>query len=363
MNRLISLVAQFLFCIFETATAAPNPQEGGKATEPETSIENQVPKLNQETDVEPMFFVAEGVDSDGLLVKNYKIGLDYAIDYFGNYGPFNIYLLGPENEQSVRDIFRKRAETRAIPGTPSSEEEQVEAFLRQPNIITEIAAVMAGESTGGLTWSSPQQRVYEDVSTNATERAKDRNENIAGAMHEYHHVFQVAHSDSYQERSSDQNLNSWMLEGMATYSAAKFSERLGLIDFKQYMRDLRTSGANIGRPGINDFLREAGSYQLDKESYWDKGMFPQVYYMMGAWATAYLIHVQGIDEVTVLKDWYLEVLTIGKTAAFTKHMKMTPKEFYAKFDTFIRQPDNEVMKIFKDDQPKPAKKEQPRRAK
>lgn len=317
----------------------------------EDASENGVPKLNQATKMKPTFYVAEGLDPDGSLVKNYQRGLDYAIDYFGNYGPYNIYLLGPANEQNIRDIFRKRAETRAIPGTASSEEEQVEAFLRRPNTIKEIAAVLAGESTGGLTWSSPERRVYEDVTTNASERARDPVENTSGALHEYHHVFQVAHSDSYEDRSSDRNLNSWMLEGIATYSAAKFTERLGLTDFKQYMLDLRTSGANIGRPGINDFLSEAKGYQLDKESYWDEGKFPQVYYMLGAWATAYLIHVQGIDEVTVLKDWYFDVLPMGKTAAFTKHMKITPIEFYEKFDAFIRQTDEEVMKIFQDEHP------------
>lgn len=142
-----------------------------------------------------------------------------------------------------------------------------------------------------------------------------------------------------------------MLEGAATYSSAKFMDQLGLTDFKKYMLDLRTSGANIGRPGINDFLSEAKACQLDKETYWDEGTSPQVYYMLGAWATAYLIHVQGIDEITVLKDWYLDVLTVGKTSAFTKHMRMTPEVFYAKFDRFIRQADNEVMKIFEDDQP------------
>ena len=92
-----------------------------------------------------------------------------------------------------------------------------------------------------------------------------------------------------------------------------------------------------------------GDYKLDDETCWEDGRSPQVYYMLGAWATAYLIHVQGIDERTVLKDWYLDVLKIGKTAAFTRHMKMTLEEFYAAFDTFIRHPDDEVMKIFEDD--------------
>ena len=68
--------------------------------------------------------------------------------------------------------------------------------------------------------------------------------------------------------------------------------------------------------------------------------------MLGAWATAYLIHVQDVPEVTVLKNWYLDIPTLGKAAAFEKHMGLSLKEFYGKFDTFIRKSDDEVMKIF-----------------
>ncbi|MBT5704879.1 MAG: hypothetical protein HOI66_01075, partial [Verrucomicrobia bacterium] len=242
MNRLFLILCILLLSQKKTSAAPP-----------EEPKENNAPKLNQETKQRPTFYVAEGLDPDGSLVKYYRRGLDYAIDYFGNYGPYNIYLLGPSTKQNIQDIFRARAETRAIPGIKRSKKDQVEAFLQQPNILKEIAAVMAGEATGGLTWSDPQQRVYEDVTTNATERTKDPIENTSGALHEYHHVFQVAHSDSYADRSSDRNLNSWMLEGVASYSAALFTDRLGLTDFKQYMLDLKTSGANIGRPGINDF--------------------------------------------------------------------------------------------------------------
>ena len=137
-----------------------------------------------------------------------------------------------------------------------------------------------------------------------------------------------------------------MAEGMATYSSAKFMENLKLIDFKSYMLELRTSGGNIGEPGINDFLSKEPAYRLDDESYWEKGGSAQVYYMLGAWATAYLIHARGIDEGAVLKNWYYDILPMGKSAAFEKHMKIRLDEFYAEFDTFVRQSDNQVMKIF-----------------
>ena len=309
---------------------------------PKQEGQNQV---SRETVREPQFFVAKGLDTDGSLVKNYKRGLQYAIDYFGNYGPYNIYLLGPGNEKNIRAIFRERAASRATSNGSKSIEKQIEDYLNQPNIEAEVTAVLEGKAEGGLTWSGPPQIVYEDVTTNAKGRILDPKENTWGALHEYHHVFQVAHSHSFEERTSDSNLNSWMLEGIATYSSAKFMENLGLLDLKSYMLELKKSGANIGNPGINQFL-SGSSYRLDDESYWDGGHSAQVYYMLGAWATAYLIHVREINEVTVLKNWYYDVLRIGKKAAFEKHMNIKLEEFYPMFDAFIRQSDEEVMKIF-----------------
>lgn len=308
---------------------------------------------NLETKVAPTFYIAEGLNEDGSLLKNYKRGLDYAIDYFGNYGPYCIYLLGPKSEESIRDIYRQRAERRANPKSRKSVQGQVKDFLKQPNIIKEVEATLAGKSEGGLTWSGPPNRLYEDVTTNATGREKDPIENTWGALHEYHHVFQVAHVESYHERTSEKNFASWMAEGGATYSSAKFMQNLGLVDLRDYMLKLRTSGANIGRPSINEFLAKNKSFNLDDESHWEKGTSAQVYYMLGAWATAYLIHVQGVDEKVVFKDWYFDIRPLGKSAAFKKHMGISLKEFYPKFEAFIRQSDEEVMKILG-----PAKKDQ-----
>ena len=296
--------------------------------------------------VAPVLLVADGLNADGSLVKNYQRGLRYAMDYFGNYGPYYIYLLGPDSERSVREIYRQRAMSRVDPKSTASAKQQIEEFLKRPNVVTEIKAVLLGKAESGLTWTQDPPVLYEDVTTNAKEREKNPIENTWGALHEYHHVFQMAHCDTKQKRTSDKHINSWMAEGMATYSSAKFMENLGLVDFKGYMLDLRESGANIGRPGINEFLAKTQTWQLDNENYWDKGGSAQVYYMLGSWATAYLIHVQGVDEVAVLKDWYHDIPRIGKSAAFKKHMGLSLADFYEKFDAFIRQSDDEVMQIF-----------------
>ena len=318
----------------------------GNPLPPAHSTEDDRQDLAIQTDIEPVMFVADGLNADGSLVKNYLRGLKYAIDYFGNYGPYYIYLLGPDNEQSIRNIYSKRAESRANPRALTAVEDQIEGFLKRPNIVAEIDAVLAGKAEGGLTWSEPPRRVYEDVTTNAKGRENDPIENTWGALHEYHHVFQIAHCDSYQDRTSDLNLNSWMAEGMATYSSARFMENLNLIDFKRYMLELRKTGGNIGELGINDFISGGGNWRLDDETYWETGEAPQVYYMLGAWATAYLIYVQGVPEVIVLKSWYFDIPRIGKSAAFEKHMGLSLNDFYLKFNEFINRSNDEVMKIF-----------------
>jgi len=321
--------------------------EGKNSPEPQESAP-AAPNAEASAIVEPILFVADGLNPDGSLVKYYQRGLGYAIDYFGNYGPYYVYLLGSDSEKSVREIYRQRAMTRVYPGsTPAAARKQVEDFLVSSAVVAEIKSVLSGKAEGGLTWTQEPPILYEDVTTNAKERELNPLENTWGALHEYHHVFQMAHCDTRQKRTSEKHINSWMAEGMATYSSAKFMENMGLIDFKGYLLELRQSGANIGRPGINEFLIKTRDWQLNNEGYWNEGGSAQVYYMLGAWATAYLIHVQHVDETVVLKDWYHDIPRIGKSAAFKKHMGLSLSEFYKEFDAFIRQTDGEVMQIFR----------------
>ena len=302
----------------------------------------------------PVLLVADGLNKDGSLVKNYRRGLDYAIDYFGNYGPYYVYLLSSDSEESVRQIYLQRAKNRINQDSETSTaREQIAEFMKRNNVTNEIKAVLAGKAEGGLTWTQHPPILYEDVTTNAKGREKDPLENTWGALHEYHHVFQMAHCDTKQSRSSDKHINSWMAEGMASYSSAKFMQNLSLIDFEDYMLQLKKSGANIGRPGINEYVAKHPNWQLENEEYWEEGGSAQVYYMLGAWATAYLIHVKEVKEVVVLKEWYFDIPKLGKSAAFEKHMGLSLKDFYQEFRPFILQSDDRVMQIFKQNRKAP----------
>ena len=302
----------------------------------------------------PVLLVADGLNNDGSLVKNYRRGLDYAIDYFGNYGPYYVYLLSSDSEESIRQIYLQRAKNRINQNSETSTaREQIAEFMKRNNVTNEIKAVLAGKVEGGLTWTQHPPILYEDVTTNAKGREKDPLENTWGALHEYHHVFQMAHCDTKQSRSSDKHINSWMAEGMASYSSAKFMQNLSLIDFEDYMLQLKKSGANIGRPGINEYVAKHPNWQLENEEYWEEGGSAQVYYMLGAWATAYLIHVKKVKEVVVLKEWYFDIPKLGKSAAFEKHMGLSLNDFYQEFRPFILQSDDRVMQIFKQNRKAP----------
>lgn len=298
------------------------------------------------TSTEAIFHIADGLNDDGSLLENYQRGLHFAKEYFGDYGPYHVYLLGNDSEKSVRDIYLERAIARINPELEKSRQMQIEEYLQRENVVSEIESVLKGESEGGLTWTQESPILFEDVTTNAKQRERDPIENTWGALHEYHHVFQISHCDTRQPRTSDRHINSWMAEGMATYSSAKFMGKLGLVDFKDYMWQLRETGANIGRPGIKQFLAGNQDWKLADETYWEDGRSSQVYYMIGAWATAYLIHVKGVDETVVLRDWYQDIPRIGKAAAFERHMGLSLSDFYQEFERFVGKSDQEWMLIF-----------------
>ena len=107
----------------------------------------------RESDATPVFFVAEGLNTDGSLVANYQRGLRYARRYFGNYGPYYIYLMGPSNEENIREIYRSRAATRTNATDPKKIVEHINEFLQRPNVVSEIKATLAGKAEGGLTWT------------------------------------------------------------------------------------------------------------------------------------------------------------------------------------------------------------------
>ena len=96
-------------------------------------------------------------------------------------------------------------------------------------------------------------------------------------------------------------------------------------------------GGNVSPRGIDAFLAENPSFDLADESYWqntDQTAAAAVYYQLGAWAWAWLVHDRGGDVDLVLKDFIEDVPVMGKAAAFEAHFDRSIEQFFVEFAAF-----------------------------
>lgn len=288
--------------------------------------------------------ITDGFDSSGAMQAEFWTAYNYGRDYFGAYGPVYVYFLGPTSEESNDDIFRLRGERRAVVDACDSVENQVGWYLNSAT--QEMAAANNGEpGMFSIAGNTPCHPIIDFVMINPME-----NELSGITLHEYNHVFQLAHALSF-DRESDYGFESWMMEGQATYFTAKFSDLAGWgPDFEDAMMGIKHYGGNITGTGLDSFMDKGIKFQLDNESYWETGEINPgiVYYQFGAWAWAYLIHSVGGDYDIALKFFIADVPLIGKEAAFEYHFGMTIDEFFVEFEQFI-QGDDEAWRAILDE--------------
>jgi hypothetical protein len=138
------------------------------------------------------------------------------------------------------------------------------------------------------------------------------------------------------------------MEGQATYSAAKFGSETGWgPDFVDIMMGMKEYGGNTSPEGIDAFLADNDGFNLADESYWERPDFSAaaVYYQLGSWAWAYLVHELDGDVDTVLKDFIQDVPAMGREASFQLHFGRTMDEFFVEFETFVGGSDDEWQAI------------------
>ena len=283
--------------------------------------------------------ITEGFDSNGKIQAQFWEAYNYSRDYFGAYGPVYVYFMGPTSEESNAEIWQLRAQRRAIVDACYPVEEQVEDFYGNPHGAEELDAANSGE--GGffsISGNSNCNPLMDLMMVNPK-----RGEVRTITMHEYNHIFQVAHTLTH-ERDSDYGLNSWIMEGQATYSAAWFGHQTGWgSDFVDLMMGMKAYGGNVSPEGIDAFLAENSSFDLADESYWSRPDFSAaaVYYQLGAWAWAYLVHDVGGDVDLVLKDFIRDVPMMGRSASFEKYFGRSMEDFFAEFAEFVKGSDAE----------------------
>jgi hypothetical protein len=287
--------------------------------------------------------ITEGFDSDGALQDQFWEAYNYSRDYFGAYGPVYVYFMGPTSEESNNDIWHLRAERRAVADACDSVEDQVSDFFDNPFGSEELDAANSGN--GGYFSISPNSGCNPLMDLMMINPQLDEVQSIT--IHEYHHIFQVAHILTH-DRDSDYSLNSWIMEGQATYSAARFGDETGWgPDFVDLMMAMKTYGGNVSPEGIDEFLETNTSFALDDESYWSRADYSAaaVYYQLGAWAWAYLIYTMDGDVDIVLKDFIHDVPTMGREASFEDHFGRTMDVFFVEFAEFVQGSDEDWQSI------------------
>jgi len=283
--------------------------------------------------------ITEGFDSDGVIQEQFWEAYNFARDYFGAYGPVYVYMMGPTSEESNREIWELRAQRRAIVDACYPVEEQVSQFYDNPHGSEELDAAITGE--GGyfsISGNSSCNPLMDMMMVNP----------IAGevhtiVMHEYNHIFQVAHTLTH-DRDSDYGLNSWIMEGQATYSAALFGEQTGWgPPFVDLMMGMKEYGGNVSPMGIDAYLGAKTSFDLAYEGYWKLRDYSAavVYYQLGAWAWAYLVHEVDGDVDLALKTFIEDVPVMGREASFELHFGRTMDEFFVEFAEFVQGSDEE----------------------
>jgi hypothetical protein len=283
--------------------------------------------------------ITEGYDSDGAIQAQFWEAYNFARDYFGAYGPVYVYFMGPTSEESNQLIWELRAQRRAVPEACYPVKQQVDSFSNNEHGNQELAAANSGE--GGFFSISGNGGCNPLMDLMMINPMLD--EVRAITMHEYTHVFQASHILS-EDRDSDYGLNSWIMEGQATYLAAKFGEETGWgPGFEFLMMGMKHWGGNVSPQGIDAFLAEESAFQLDDESYWEQNDLsaPAVYYQLGAWAWAYLIHQVGGDYDIALKDFIKDVPVMGRAASFEKHFDRTMEDFFEEFSVFVQGSDDD----------------------
>ena len=283
--------------------------------------------------------ITEGFDADGEIQEQFWEAYNYGRDYFGAYGPVYIYFMGPTSEDSNHDIWLLRGERHAVVDACYPVEQQIDDFFDNPYGSEELDAANTGN--GGyfsISGSSPCNPLMDLMMINP-----QLDEVRTITLHEYTHIFQVAHISTH-DREADYGLSSWIMEGQATYLAAKFGEETGWgPDFEDLMMGMKTYGGNVSPEGIDAFLAANDTFELEDESYWSTGDYSAaaVYYQLGAWAWAYLIHeLDGAVDVA-LKDFIIAVPEMGRAASFELHFGRSMEAFYTEFAEFVRGSDEE----------------------
>lgn len=269
---------------------------------------------------------------------------------WGNYGPLEYWVLGtdPEAAQDLSELLCKRRmqlghwdESECLrQQTATNVNHGFESYRRvgADAVANEIASGSMGWN-GNRDWGVHFYTSSYPLGFDNRFGSSPGGEQVT-VFHEYFHAVQQAH---IQTRDHDERLRlmgpMWFGEGGAEYMAQTTTRRLWatgklpLIDNDSlgsleqcFVRKMRNGKSTIARtsPGV-----KLGDITYDNDT-------SPAGYDLGCWAIAYLLNKQG--QTALLETFYPMLNEHGWEGAFQETFGMSSDDFYAVFDTFLKQP-------------------------
>ena len=259
-------------------------------------------------------------------------GIDTARQFFGNYGPVRIYILGQTDGEvgtasSRRDFVAEYCRLRLENARPGYEDDCFDGSGKRLIDVATVGGQEAYQSVVVFTEPPYSELVFINANDWGASDMPIR------GIHEYTHVFQLV----YPEEPG------WLMEGAAVFFEAWLGDQNGWVDFPQAMRrSMRNAqkGRADGR-GLKDM-----EYVMDLP----EEMEPHhrnIAYDMGAWAVTFLISRSSDGGIERFRDEFYPLLRENSWQQAVAIYAATENlaEFYTLFDHFLKQPLKKQMEL------------------
>ncbi len=321
---------------------------------------------NHEISDEPTYYITDYDDSYYQATVNaIKDGINEGRNILGNYGPLNVFILGPDAE-SVEDLVRIFCKNKVNSRYPEDSETQIGLCVSHNEQLISNAA--NGISGAGLSTARDADTPVKQITfVSPHTRGKNSSERRRTGLHEYTHAYQSAfylrkwishfgpgtrlkHS-SLEATDPMRPGPRWIQEGSADYLSWYIAGKKGWVgsqsgiqDFTNEMDKRMTQIESFRASHPDFFLSESQDLTLDQiRERAGKETESTLLYKTGSWAVAWIVHQAGYDAF--YKDFFQDLPKIGWKSSFKKNIGMSIDEFYTQFDEFMSKSRQEKLAI------------------
>ncbi len=319
---------------------------------------------NHEISDEPTYYVTDYDDSYYQATVNaIKDGINEGRNILGNYGPLNVFILGPDAE-SAEELVRVFCKNKFSSRYPEDSETQIGLCLSHNEHL--ISGAVNGISEANLSPARDADTpVKQIIFVSPHTRGNNSSELRRTGLHEYTHAYQSAfylrkwishfgpgtplkHS-SLEATDPMRPGPTWITEGSADYLSWYIAGKKGWVgsqsgieDFTNEMDKRMTQIESFRAANPDFFLSESQDLTHDqvKERVDEAGT---LLYKAGSWAIAWIVHQAGYDAF--YKDFYQDLPKIGWKSSFEKNIGMSIDEFYTQFEEFMSRSRQEKLAI------------------